>query len=446
MGVTTSLRRLARGSPARCFTAAGPEGVQVARWLRLAPEIVLSDGPRAADVLLCLALSEPSLISAVAAAHDAMPHPRAVVAWWPHGMEPPHWPFADGVVVTDVAEVAATVRRVRDELLDGVRGTSPDVLPDADPAPWRGVGPFGQGGAGMTGGVPYGRPLAQRADDRDGLKLDQLLVRVGPFLPPLPPGLMLDVRIQGDVIQSVSLPEGVDAGEPPSGAEYAAAPAACVDEVFVAALARPVPIVDLEVARARSHLAWLAEALRTAGLSALGRRVLRLAGEVAPRDEEAVARLARRLHRSASIGWSTRGVGHVSAARASALPGGPVARASGDARDARTADPAYLELGFTPVVVVEGDALARWRLRLAEARQSLALAARAGGAVTTVTSSAEGPQGSLGPAGSPVDALVELLLDLLPGMEWGDAVTTIVSLDIPAVSVAAAALKTGEEA
>ena len=82
----------------------------------------------------------------------------------------------------------APAERLRDDSGRRRLASSPDALPDLDPAPWRGVGPFGQGGTGMTGGVPYGRPLAGRADDRDGLKLDQLLVRVGPFLPPFPPG------------------------------------------------------------------------------------------------------------------------------------------------------------------------------------------------------------------------------------------------------------------
>jgi hypothetical protein len=285
----------------------------------------------------------------------------------------------------------------------------------------------------MTGGVPYGRPLAERADDRDGLKLDQLLVRVGPFLPPLPPGLMLDVRLQGDVIQSVSFPEdeqqasGAGVEQQPEGVPGGGSP-------FTAALTRPTPVVELEIARARSHLAWLAGALGSAGLTALGRRTLRLAAGVAPSDGPEVARLARRLQRGRSLSWSSRGIGAVSAERAASLPGGPVARASGDARDVRSLDPAYMGLDFSPVVEQEGDALARWRLRLAEAQQSLALAGRAGRALTTPTGVVEGPQGPLGSTGSPSVALVSLLLDLLPGMEWGDAVATIVSLDIPAVA------------
>ena len=429
MGVTAPLRRLVRGAPARCFAAVGPGGQEEARWLRLAPEITVSDGPRAADVLLCVAVEGAALIEAVAATHDAMPRPRGVVAWWPLGGRPPGWPFPDAVVVREATELPAAAVRVRNELLDGVRLSSPDVLPDVDPAPWRGVGPFGQGGSGMTGGVPYGRPLAERAEDRDGLKLDQLLVRVGPFLPPWPPGLLLDVRIQGDVIQSVSLPETTS-----SEARGTLSTSAAGDEdVFVAALTRPMPLAELELARARSHLAALAEALRTSGLVALARRVLQLAADVRPSDRDRLARLERRLRRDGTLSWATGGVGRVSNDRARLLPAGPVARASGDHRDARSSDPSYVDLGFSPILDRGGDSAARWRVRLAEARQSLALAGRAGKTLTTLTGSVEGPQGTLDATGSPISSLVALLLELLPGQEWGDAVTTMVSLDIPAV-------------
>lgn len=391
----------------------------------------MSDGPRAADVLLCVAVEGASLIDAVAATHDAMPHPRGVVAWWPHGGPPARWPFPDSVVVHEATELPGAAVRVRNELLDGMRSSSPDVLPDVDPAPWRGVGPFGQGGSGMTGGVPYGRPLAERADDRDGLKLDQLLVRVGPFLPPWPPGLLLDVRIQGDLIQSVSVPERTS--DEAGAVGRLSTPAKGDDGLFVAALTRPMPLAELEVARARSHLAWLAEALRTSGLVALSRRVLQLAAGVQPTDGDELARLERQLRRDGSLSWATGGVGRVSQNRARSLPAGPVARASGDDRDARSSDPSYASLGFSPVVDLGGDAAARWRVRLAEAQQSLALAGKAGKTVTTPTGSVEGPQGTLDEARLPTGSLVALLLELLPSQEWGDAVTTMVSLDIPAV-------------
>jgi hypothetical protein len=425
VGLTTALARLAVGAPARCFAIVGAGADEIAPWLRLDAELVVVDSPRDADVLLVIGRLDDDMLRAAAAVHDAVPPPRGVVAWSQGGATSAGWPFEDAVNVDDPAQIPAACRRLRDELLAGHRASSLDILPDVDPAPWRGVGPFGQGGAGMTGGVPYGRPLAGRANDRDGLKLDQILIRVGPFLPPFPQGLMLDVKIQGDVIQEVSIPA--------AGNGFAVG----TTDLFTAALTRPVPVAELELARARHHLAWLAEALRVSGLEAYGRRVLQLARTVRPDAAQPVDDLSRRLRRNLSLPWGTRGVGVVTASQASALPGGPVARASGIDHDVRSLDPAYQRLGFAPLVLAGGDALARWRLRLAEAQQALALAQRAGGSLTTPSGSVEGPCGPIGGDRSASAALVALLPDLLLGMEWGDAVTTVVSLDI---DMAAAAL------
>ena len=441
MGLKTALARLAAGAPARCFAVVGAGADEIAPWLRLDPELAIVDSPRAADVLLVLGRFDDEMLRAAAAVHDAMPPPRGVVSWSPGHEAARGLPFTDAVALSDPSEIGSACRRLRDELLSGRRASSPDILPDVDPAPWRGVGPFGQGGAGMTGGVPYGRPLAGRANDRDGLKLDQILVRVGPFLPPFPPGLMLDVKIQGDVIQEVSIPAAaLDDGssvadehhssEAPGSTEAMTRFAAVQHDPFIAALTRPVPVADLEVARARHHLVWLAEALRVSGLEAYGRRVLKLARTVRPEAAEPVDDLSRWLRRNVSLRWGTRGVGMVSASQAAALPGGPVARAAGDGRDARSLDPAYERLGFTPVVLEVGDALARWRVRVDEAQQALALAQRAGESLTTPIGLVEGPCGPIGGERSTSAALVTMLPELLVGMEWGDAVTTVVSLDI----------------
>ena len=51
------------------------------------------------------------------------------------------------------------------------------------------------------GGTPYGRPMAMTGEDvRDGLMLDRYTATIGPFAPMLPPGLALEVTLQGDVI------------------------------------------------------------------------------------------------------------------------------------------------------------------------------------------------------------------------------------------------------
>ncbi|MBY0291274.1 MAG: hypothetical protein K2X52_29660 [Mycobacteriaceae bacterium] len=48
--------------------------------------------------------------------------------------------------------------------------------------------------------APAGIALAQGADDRDGLEMDVLDVRLGPVLPRWPAGLVLGCRLHGDVI------------------------------------------------------------------------------------------------------------------------------------------------------------------------------------------------------------------------------------------------------
>ncbi|MDP8954464.1 MAG: hypothetical protein M3N37_06020 [Actinomycetota bacterium] len=113
------------------------------------------------------------------------------------------------------------------------------------------------------------------------------------------------------------------------------------------------------------------------------------------------------------------------------LAGGPVARAGGVAIDARTDDPAYACLDFEPVVHHGGDARARLRQRVAEAAQALALAERAGDALRSPGPPVEGPRGPLAPGRTmPSSSLIDLLPTLLDGQEWGDAVTTVASLDL----------------
>src|SRR3546814_5404812 len=101
--------------------------------------------------------------------HDALPisHPRATL-WW--RTEPrdgfPCAASLDG----DAAHAVASLWQ---QLVTGMRPSEDDLLPDEPPAPWRGKGDHGQGGEGMMGGKPYGRPMAMtEGDRRDGLARD----------------------------------------------------------------------------------------------------------------------------------------------------------------------------------------------------------------------------------------------------------------------------------
>lgn len=148
---------------------------------------------------------------------------------------------------------------LRDALRDRTRDSEAHWLPDEPPHPWKGRGDHGQGGEGMMGGTPYGRPMAMTDEDvRDGLALDRLPFTVGPFFPHFPPGLVLEVALQGDVIQ----------------------------EARVQSTPYPQP--------KPSRLRRLHRILAAAGAHALAERALRWAG-ADPTDDREFDRFQRRL-------------------------------------------------------------------------------------------------------------------------------------------------------
>lgn len=422
--MTSLLRRLAAASGAQVFAIAGGGSRHAVQDLRLAAGVELVDSPRAANVLLVAGPIVPAQWDAVRGAHDALPHPRATVRWAD---------TADDELGPDVARVgvgadpAAAIRAAHRDLMLGIRMSEPPLLPDEDPAPWRGVGPYGQGGSGMTGGTPYGRPMAELAPDRDGLRLDLLPTRLGPFFPHLVHGLELQLRVAGDVIAAAAV----------AASETVLTPGAA-ESPFLQALDRPVPIAEIELARARGHLRWLSDALRLQGLDALAIRSLRLAHDVAPGDTAAVGRLGSALSRSGLYRWS---LPSVDAQRRALLAGGdlgPASRAFGASADERSADPAYAALGFRPIVLDGAGPSAVWRARLAEAAASLDLAGRAGDARTSVTGSVESPRGRLAAGDPPTARALGMLPSLIEGLEWGDALATIASLDLDLDELAAA--------
>jgi hypothetical protein len=415
VGLSPLIHRLARRADARVFCIAGSGFRDDARGLGLAEGIEVTRTPRGASILLIVGDLDAGLIAPALVAHDALAPPRATV-WWRLGAEAPLVPASfPGAVVADADPIAA-LRSVHEELVSGRRDGDAALLPDIEPSPWRGMGPYGQGGKAMTGGVPYGRPMAGRADDRDGLKLDYLPVRIGPLFGPFPVGLTLDVRLQGDVIQQATLENFATAAAPGDG-------------IFQKALQARVPIRELELARARSHLHWLSDAVAVTGSSSLAERILRLARRVVPGDGNLVGAVERSLHRRGFLGWSTRGVGVL---RSEMLQGitGPVGRASGSPIDARAEDEAYRRIGFEPMMEDAGDAAARWIQRLREAGQALDLAERAGDARVGGSGAVESPRGLLTDGGGPSRVTAKVVPSLIRGMEWGDAVATVVSLDL----------------
>lgn len=415
------LARAAARAQVPAFLAAGVGAGPAEARLRRSPRLRLVDSPRAATVLVVAGRVPGAMAEALARVHDQMGWPRATV-WWTGGSTDgvaAAWP--QSTVVGPDGDVEAAVVAAHRDLIGGERPSEAPVLPDIEPAEWRGVGPYGQGGSGMTGGVPYGRPMAGRADDRDGLTLDVVPVRVGPFFPPFPAGLALTVTFAGDVVHAAEV-----AGWPPAAGDGIGAPLPDdAADAFAATAERAVPIVHLELARARHHLRWLARLLHLYGLEALARRVLAVADRAGPGAGAEAAGLRRRLERAWVLGRVTAGVGVVTGPTAAAW-GGPVARAAGLAVDRRVGSPAYAGLGFEPVTFGAGDVRDRWRQRLAEAVQALDLAGRAG------TLAVEPGEPVERPAPDPPGPLGDTLVPLIVGSEWGDAVATVASLDLVA--------------
>lgn len=198
------LSSLAARAQVPVFACIGPQMQAAVERMGLSPALVLADTPRAAAILLVAGEIPDRAKEALDRVHDQLPHPRATFRW-------------DGA-----GDPTGALRGLWRGLLRG-DATEPDRRPDEPPNEWRGKGDHGQGGKGMMGGVPYGRPMAMTADDpRDGLALDAYTARVGPFAPMLPPGLVLELTLQGDVIVTVKV-----CAQPFAQTDEASAPDLC---------------------------------------------------------------------------------------------------------------------------------------------------------------------------------------------------------------------------
>jgi len=428
VGLKETLGRLARSGPIPVFAVTAADAINAVRDLGLRREVEIVATPRHASVLLVAGRFGEGPIAGLSQIHDQLPLPRLTVRW--NGEVLAEIPQAR-LVAGDVVELVDRLLALDAEILAGALASESPLLPDVDAVEWRGVGPYGHGGSGMTGGTPFGRPLADRAPDRDGLELDQLPVSVGPWVGALPAGLELHVKLQGDLIQGVEVGPKVAVMAP-------------VD-AFVRALDVPTPVKLLEVERARHHLRWLADVLVVHGLSALGLWALRLAHDLSPSDRSEVERLLSAVRKSGVIKLV---VGRIRGGVVS--PGvvgtGPIGRAAGSGDDARLDDQSYQELQFQPVIGETGDTAARWNQRMAEVVQSLDLAARAEERTAFGSGCVEGPRGLIVSKQPPASAsLLEVLPTLLTGLEWGDAVSVVWSLDLDAFATSVVLLPSGTE-
>lgn len=415
MGLRGRLASVAESAPVAVFPVVGAGALADVALLRLRPEIELVDSPRHADVLIVAGAFAPGEVPGLAQVHDQLASPRGTVRWG----EPLDGLDASAQTIGTQDDVVVAIRSVASRFYRDPSLSEPPLLPDVDLVEWRGVGPYGHGGKGMTGGTPYGRPIVERAPDRDGLELDQLTVTVGPWIGSLPSGMTIHLRLQGDIIQEAEILE-------PIAGPYRPDP-------FTRALNSPQRVADLELARASHHLVWLGEALQVHGLQAVGLRAIRLTQTLGPDSAQSVRKLIQMVRRSGIFVLALSGVGALPDSDLDGL--GPVSRSHGRTDDARLDEPAYRGLGFTTITNGGGDAAARWRQRLAEIEQSLDLAGRAGDLIAFGSGVVESPRGRIESEGAQPSSLLKGRLGgWLTGLEWGDAVTTIWSLDIDPIA------------
>ena len=255
----------------------------------------------------------------------------------------------------------------------------------------------GHGHGGME--MPGGLAMAEPGEDRDGLTLDRLHVPLGPFLADWPAGLTLRVVLQGDVVQRADL------DDPPAGGP---ADPFWSRPWLRATTGEPVCVGEAARRRAAAHLDSLGRLLSVAGWPAEAVTARRLrddlleeapASAILPRAE----RFTRRVGRSRTLYWLTRGVGLLSAA---------------DARAASVTGPAVRAAG--------GDVPARYRQWLTEVMDAV----RQLDATAPLNPVAqESPRGRWDAERPPSAALVKLLPRLLVGAELGAARLVVASLD-----------------
>ncbi|MBV7695721.1 hypothetical protein [Streptomyces sp. TRM70350] len=260
-------------------------------------------------------------------------------------------------------------------------------------------GDGGHGGGQME--MPGGLPMAEQGADRDGLALDQLHVPLGPFLADWPTGLTIRLVLQGDVIQQADLdepatPVGIGAVEP-----------FWVQPWLRAAAGEPVPVGEAVRRRAAARLDSLGRLLAVAGwpAEAVAARRLRddlLSGAPGAAVTPRLERLARRVGRSWTLAWLTRGLGVVTVQKArEAGVSGPAARAG-------------------------GDVTARYRQWLTDIRHDLL---RLEDSAPLDAAVEESPRGHWSAERPPSAALIALLPGLLEGAELAAARLIVAGLD-----------------
>ncbi|MGH8967010.1 MAG: hypothetical protein ACRDXB_17020, partial [Actinomycetes bacterium] len=241
-------------------------------------------GPADADIIVVAGSPSPELAAVIGRVWQQVPKPRV------------------RVVVSDALDVdrnldAAVTRLADREYQQAPSHSSHTSYEEHDGHEGAG-GDDGHGGSHMDhgrhghhghhdhgGGMVAGLPMADLGEDRDGLNLDRLHVPLGPVLPDWPAGLVVQVTLQGDVIQEASAQ--VLGNGPAVSFEWSSAAARELD-----GLARLLGVAGWPSA------AGCARGLRDEVLAAGSSE------EIA----RAAAALVRRVRRSRTLRWLVRGI------------------------------------------------------------------------------------------------------------------------------------------
>ncbi|MER5213888.1 hypothetical protein ABT063_25775 [Streptomyces sp. NPDC002838] len=240
--------------------------------------------------------------------------------------------------------------------------------------------------------------MAERADDRDGLRLDRLHVPLGPALGDWPAGLVVRLALQGDVVQQVDVQTAIPAlPHPPFW-----------DEPWLRVVAgERVTHGDAARRLCAAHLDSLGRYFAVVGWADMAARARRVRdGALAGTDAAELSALARplirRAERSRALRWLTTGLGPLSAEHAH-------------------------HLGITgPALVADGDAHSRLLVWLDAVGRSAAACDD-----TDVVDAAEavGPRGRIDGPAPPSQPLLNALPGLLEGTEFACARIVVASLD-----------------
>lgn len=205
MGLTDRLVRAAVRRPRvlpvpvpgqRALRWAAEDALDELGWVRAA-------SPAEADLLLCCGGPGGELAEHIEVAWEGLPGPRVrATAETVHDVEP--------VLRTAVRGLADVPWQRQDA---HTRSTA--RLSSAD----RSEDPGGMDHSmdmDMDMELPGGLVMADRVEDRDGLRLEGLNLSLGPLLPSWPPGLRLDVLLSGDVLTRVDVVRLDARPEPPA--------------------------------------------------------------------------------------------------------------------------------------------------------------------------------------------------------------------------------------